>query len=235
MGFTATALVTGGSSGLGYSTARYIALQRPDWRVLIASRSGLEAADRLNKDLKRVDGRKIVNVFYLPLDCSSKQAVRQFAQKYAQAGHPPLKALLLNAGAQFAKGIHYSKDNYELTFATNHVGQALLFFLLQPHLADDAHIILTGSALHRYKEGKKAGDKGSGPIYISAEACAHPKEYKGWDTSKAGGQRYALSKLVNALWLFALRKRIRDEKKGWKVALLEPGEETRVYVQKAEI
>lgn len=222
MTFTATALVTGGSSGLGYSTARYIALQRPNWRILIASRSGSDAADRLNKDLKRTDGRNTVNVFYLPLDCSSKEQVRQFAQIYSQAGHPPLKALLLNAGAQFAKGVHYSKDNYELTFATNHVGQALLFFLLQPYLADDAHIILTGSALHRYKESKNRG-KGTGPIYKLAEACAHPKKYQGWDTSKAGGVRYALSKLVNALWLYSLRKRVREEKKDWKVALLEPG------------
>lgn len=222
MSFAATALITGGTSGLGYSAARFIAQQRPNWRVLIASRDGLQSAHRLNSELKKTGNTP--NVFYLPLDCSSKQAVRQFAQDYSNAGHPPIKALLLNAGVQIVSGVRYSVDGYEMTMATNHIGQALLFFLLQPHLADDAHIIYTGSGLHRYREGRKGKSEG-GPVYVSAEECAHPKKHEQWESNAAGQRRYALSKLVNALWMYALRDKVSSQKKGWTVAVFEPGEE----------
>jgi NAD(P)-dependent dehydrogenase (short-subunit alcohol dehydrogenase family) len=221
MSFAATALITGGTSGLGYTAARHIAKQRPNWQILIASRDGLQSAHRLNIELKKTGNTP--NVFYLPLDCSSKWAVRQFAQDYSNAGHPPIKALLLNAGVQIVSGVKYSADGYEMTMATNHVGQALLFYLLQPHLADDAHIIYTGSGLHKYRESRN-GKSGGGPVYISAEKCAHPGQDKESNSNSAGQRRYALSKLVNALWMYALRDKVSVHEKGWTVAVFEPGE-----------
>lgn len=214
MSFKATALITGGTSGLGYSTARCIAQQRPNWRVLIASRNGAKAADKLNKELTKIDGRKTPNVFYQPLDCSSEGAVRAFVEEYKSSAHPPLQVVIFNAGVQIVSGLKYSNDGYEMTFATNHLGQALLFFLLQPYLADDARILYTGSGLHRSKED----------LYMSAEQCAHPKENVQAKYPKEGRKTYARSKLVNVLWLHALRDEAREQGKKWTVAGFEPGE-----------
>lgn len=216
--FTSTALITGGTSGLGYATARYIAQQRPDWRIIIASRNGSNAADKLNNEMRRYDGRDKSNIIYLPLDCSCKQSVRRFAQQYAQADHPPLQVLIFNAGIQIVSDVKYSEDGYELTFATNHVGQALLLFLLQDHLKDDARILYTGSGLHR------GGRNPSSPLYVTAEECAHPKEYPEWKSVKEGRRRYASSKLVNVLWLHALRDAVREQGRKWVVGGFEPGE-----------
>ena len=169
----------------------------------------MQSAHRLNAELKRAGYKP--NVFYLPLDCSSKQAIRQFAQDYSNAGHPPIKALLINAALQITRGVRYSVDGYELTMATNHIGQTLLFFLLQPHLADDARIIYTGSGLHRRA------------VYTSAEECAHPKQHDQWDSTSAGQRRYALSKLVNTLWMYALRDKVSEQEKRWTVIAFGPG------------
>jgi len=221
MSFVASALITGGSSGLGYSTARFIAQQRPNWKVFIASRNGANAATKLNAELKKVDGRSTPNVFYLPLDCSSRQAVRQFAESYSSSSaNPPIKALVINAGIQVVSGVKYSIDGEELTFATNHTGQALLFFLLQKHLADDAHVIYTSSSLHNSKKGSRM----PGAKYVSAEKCAHPEKFDKWDTAVEGRRRYALSKVANVLWLYALRKKVKAAGKKWTVAAFEPGE-----------
>ncbi|UZJ53762.1 hypothetical protein CBS101457_003082 [Exobasidium rhododendri] len=215
MTFVASALITGASSGLGYSTARFLAQQRPNWKIIIASRNSSKAAASLNDQLRKFDGRSTPNVFSHNVDCSSRQSVRQFAEEYSSLAHPPIKALLLNAGLQIVSGVRYSTDGDELTFATNHTGQALLFFLLRAHLAYDAHIIYTSSSLHNSKAGI--------PKYSSAELCAHPQKYVGWDTPNEGRRRYAVSKLANVLWLYALRRRVQAAGKRWTVAAFEPG------------
>jgi NAD(P)-dependent dehydrogenase (short-subunit alcohol dehydrogenase family) len=231
LAFTGTALITGGTSGLGYHAARFIAQERPDWQVLIASRgSGLNIANRINAQLKTStqDRQRQANVFWLPLDLSCKQSVRRFASSYTSSDLPPLRALVLNAGIQVVSGVRYSVDGEELTYATNHTGHALLFALLQRHLTNDAHIISVSSGVHDPK--RKSGM--TPPEYTSAEKCAHPDQFPGWDTPQQGRRRYALSKLVNVLWTYALRRRARLAGKGWKIAAMTPGERQKADANK---
>ena len=223
MFFVATALVTGGTSGLGYEAARFLAQEHPDWRVLLVSRKGADAATTLNAALKKVDGRTTPNVFFLSLDCSSLKAVRQFAQTYLSAAHPPLAALVLNAGVQVVNGVQFSPDDIELTFATNHVGQALLFFLLQGQLTPQAHIIYTSSGVHDPKQGTGLPE----PHYLSGDKCAHPDNAEELGSALEGRRRYALSKLVNVLWVYELRRRAQAAGKAWTIGALDPGEQRR--------
>ena len=208
---TGTVLVTGGTTGLGYECALSIAQQCPHYQILIASRS--------NKDNAAVSINQITdhsNVEYLKLDLSNLAKVRSFAAEYAEKDYPPIKALVLNAGLQIHE-LDYTEDNIESTFAINHVGHALLFYLMSPYLAEEARIVITASGTH--DEAQKTGLPKA--IYNSAEELAHPTK----ETEKyAGTQRYATSKLCNIMWTYALQRRLeRNPDKKWTANAFDPG------------
>jgi len=210
--YTRTVLITGGTAGLGYGAALAIAQQRPDYRVVIASRSDPKcAATSINK----TTGRQSVE--YLPLDLSSLANVRSFVKTYESKNYPPLQALVLNAGLQFPNGLVFTDSGLEKTFAINHVGHALLFHLLRPHLADKARVVVTASGTHdpAQKSGFPDAD------YITAEQLARPDPKT---AHKDGRQRYGTSKLVNIMWGYALNRRFaRVPGKQWTVNSFDPG------------
>ncbi|MCJ1476527.1 hypothetical protein MMC13_005193 [Lambiella insularis] len=210
---THTVLVTGGTSGVGYQCALEIARQRPDCLVLIASRSNpASSAASINKTL----GQE--NVEYTPLDLSDLSNIRKFVADHANQSRPPILALVLNAGLQFPHDVSYTPSGIEKTFAINHVGHALLFYLLRPHLAPEARIVLTASGVH--DPAQKTGLPDA--QYITAEDLAHPS-----DESKKknnGRQRYATSKLCNVLWMYALHRRLTKlGSQSWTVTAMDPG------------
>lgn len=208
---TGTVLVTGGTTGLGYECALVIAQQCPQYHVLIASRSD---KDKAAVSINQTTGHN--NVEYLKLDLSSLAKVRTFAADYAKKGYPPIKALILNAGLQILD-LNYTEDKIESTFAINHVGHALLFYLMSPHLAEEARIVITASGTHDPLQKTRVPDA----IYNSAEELAHPTK----ETEKyAGRQRYATSKLCNVMWTYALQRRLeRTSGKKWTVNAFDPG------------
>lgn len=203
-----TIIITGGTSGLGYQCALKLAGQHPDVNIIIASRTDInQAAASINAKTG------LTNVSYMPLDLCSLAAIRAFASSYAQQQHAPISALVLNAGLQFLETEIYSADGIETTFAANHVGHALLFYLLRSHLADNARIVLTSSGGH--DPAQKTGMPDA--EYTSGEALAHPP------ISKPGQQRYTTSKLCNVLWMYALVRHIKSADKHWTVTAMDPG------------
>jgi len=220
--FTGTVLVTGGAVNLGYQAALKIAQKHPEYRIVIASRTETNAASTtMNQTLRRDQ------VIYQQLDLADLSHVRSFVDTYSKNHHPPLKALLLNAGLQFPRDHVYNAAGVEKTFAINHIGHALLFHLLTPHLASDAHIVITSSGTH--DPAQKSGLPDA--VYASAEELAHPS---GASLKYAGRQRYATSKLCNVLWMKALDRRLAaantDSNDGkspgtrrWTVNAFDPG------------
>lgn len=212
--YTGTVLITGGTHGLGYQAALSAAKQHPEYRVIVASRTDTNsAAAAINKET----GNN--NAAYLPLDLSSLAKVRSFANDYMRRGYPPIKALLLNAALQMPGKIEYSTDGIEKTFAINHLGHALLYYLLRLEFANDIRIVITSSGTHdpAQKSGMPEAE------YPSAEKLAHPDPAT---ATKDGRQRYTTSKLCNVLWAYALHRRLsRDAnvEKKWTVTLFEPG------------
>ena len=209
--YKATAVITGGTAGLGYHAALNIARERPDWQVVIASRSDRDlSAHAINKATNQT------NTVYLPLDLGDLQNVRSFASDYSDRDFPPIHALLLNAGLQFWGNVGYTPDGIEKTFAINHVGHVLLFNLLRPHFAQQIRIVLTSSGTHDPAEKTGMPDA----IYRNAEELAHPTA----ETAKyEGRQRYGTSKLTNILWTYALHRRIVAAGKQWTVVAIDPG------------
>jgi NAD(P)-dependent dehydrogenase (short-subunit alcohol dehydrogenase family) len=210
---SSTILITGGTSGLGYECALHLARQKPDCTIIIASRSNSnDAAGSINKILRQT------NVTYLPLDLSSLAKVREFATSYSTQSFPQISALVMNAGLQFPNGVSYNTDGIEKTFAINHVGHALLFYLLRPYLANTARIVITASGTH--DPAQKTGVPDA--KYTTAEELAHPTPES---AKNSGRQRYATSKLCNVMWTYALHDRLAKAASGkkWTVTAFDPG------------
>jgi NAD(P)-dependent dehydrogenase (short-subunit alcohol dehydrogenase family) len=208
-------LITGGTAGMGYQCATALARQFPDHRIVIASRSNTDnASDRINKTLNQN------NVEYIRLDLGSLAEVRAFVKTWVEKNYAPIEYLLLNAGLQFPGEPEYTVDGIEKTFAINHVGHALLFSLLVPHLAHTARIVITSSGTH--DPAQKTGMPDA--IYNTAEELAHPS---GESLKYPGRQRYPTSKLANMLWGYALEerfKKLRDTNvRNWTVVSFDPG------------
>jgi NAD(P)-dependent dehydrogenase (short-subunit alcohol dehydrogenase family) len=212
MTFTSSILITGGTSGLGYQCAIAIAGRYPQYRIVIASRNGGQSiAESINNAL----GQN--NTIYLPLNLASLTQVRSFAQTWQTQKLPPIRALLLNAGLQFPKGLHFTVDGIEATFGINHVGHALLFHLLLQHLEDGARIVITSSGTHDPAQHSGLPDAS----YTSGADLAYPlPESAGID----GRQRYSTSKLVNVLWMHALKNRLMSfPERRLSVVAFDPG------------
>ena len=209
-----TILVTGGTTGIGYQAALAIADASPGYMIVIASRTDTKSAA---VTIGKATGHE--DVIFLPLDLSSFDKVRAFATDYSSRGYPPIKALVLNAGLQFPGAVGFTVDGIERTFEINHVSHALLFYLLRPHLANDARIVVTASGVH--DPAQKTGMPDA--EYTSAEEIAHPNP----DTVNSDGrQRYTNSKLCNVMWAYALHRRFTQgstPEQKWTVTSFDPG------------
>ncbi|KAL4883509.1 short-chain dehydrogenase [Aspergillus karnatakaensis] len=216
---SASILITGGTAGLGFHAGVALAKQYPNHTITIASRTNTHnAADRINS----LTGQ--TNTQYLPLNLSSLSAIGLFVISWSETNQPPITPLLLNAGLQFPGEARFTEDGYEQTFAVNHLGHALLFSLLIPHLAPSARIVITSSGTH--DPAQKTGMPEA--KYTSADELAHPV---GLALSNEGRQRYTTSKLVNILWMYALERRFAalrsnpdiGQVRNWTVAAFDPG------------
>ncbi|XP_024994520.1 short-chain dehydrogenase TIC 32, chloroplastic-like [Cynara cardunculus var. scolymus] len=201
-----TAIVTGATSGIGLETARVLALRGV--HVIMPVRN-VEAGQKVKESISQ----KIPNakLEVMELDISSLESVRTFASQYCSKGHP-LNLLILNAGIM-TPPFSLSKDNIELQFATNHVGNFLLTNLLLDTMKKTAResgiegrIVILSSEVHRvtYKEGirfdKINDEKSYSPFYA-----------------------YGQSKLANALHANELSRRLQAEGANITANSLHPG------------
>jgi NAD(P)-dependent dehydrogenase (short-subunit alcohol dehydrogenase family) len=191
-----SALVTGGSEGVGLGTCRGL-LQRGA-RVWMASRSqakGERACEQLRSELGAA-----ARVEFLPLDLSDLDRVRSFAADLgARLGGDPLDLLVCNAGL-WPRRHRLSAQGHELAFATNVLGHHLLIRHLVPRaLRAGARVVAV-----------------TGDIYILAGGCTPDYAYAG---PLGGMQAYCRSKLGN-IWLAQELQRRHPE---LRVRIAHPG------------
>ena len=122
------ALVTGGASGLGYETARALAMR--DYDVLIADRNVAAAAAAVQRI--RADGAR-GSVRFAPLDLGDLASIRAFAAAEVASGEP-LDVLVNNAGLLPPLRRATTKDGFELKFGVGHLGHFALTDGLLPAL-----------------------------------------------------------------------------------------------------
>jgi retinol dehydrogenase-12 len=137
-----TFLVTGANSGIGLAMVKALAARNA--RLVLACRSEARAMPVL-ETLRA--GHPGLDAAFLPLDVSDLTSVRNAAATFLKMGHP-LDVLVNNAGVAGTQAV--SRDGFDLTYATNHIGPFLLTSLLLPRLREsaEARIVNVASAAH---------------------------------------------------------------------------------------
>ncbi|XP_074449920.1 flotillin-2 isoform X4 [Larus michahellis] len=136
-----TAIVTGGSGGIGAATA--LELARGGARVVLAARDALRgeaAACRIRTETGNPEVR------FMQLDLASLRSVRAFASAFLRQ-EPHLHLLINNAGVS-AGGM--TEDGFSLSFQVNHLGHFLLTQLLLERLQSCApsRVVIVASRAH---------------------------------------------------------------------------------------
>lgn len=188
-------LVTGGTNGIGKSTAQELA--RMGATVIIVGRDA-QKTSRVVKEIRTASGNPRVGSMLA--DLSSQQEVRQLAAEFKRK-YPRLHVLLNNAGGFFMRR-QIRGNGIEMTFALNHLAGFLLTNLLLDTIkaSTPARIINVSSNAHT--SGK-----------IEFDNLQGEREY--------GPRAYDNSKLANILFTMELAGRL--EGTGVTVNALHPG------------
>ena len=184
---THLAIVTGGNRGLGFATSKKLAQRGVG--VILTSRDAQRGAEAVAAIRAEVPG---ADVRTLSLDLASLASVRRFADEFHALGLP--LHILLNSGGGMMVGdkARFTKDGFELTFGTNHLGHFLLTVLLAPSLksAAPSRIVNVASQSHYQAKG------------IDFTALQKPTR------TVTGMPEYAVSKLANVLFTSELARRL---------------------------
>ncbi|HEY1915693.1 MAG TPA: oxidoreductase [Streptosporangiaceae bacterium] len=177
-----TAVVTGATGGIGLETARVLAARGAD--VVLACRDKTKA-DQISVRFNAQSGGRVRVVH---LDLSSLDSVRSAAAEI-RAACPRLDLLVNNAGVM-GPPCQRTKDGFELTFATNHLGPfALTGLVLDRLLATPGSRIVTVSSVgHRYGE-------------MNFDDLQSEREYR-------PDRAYYQSKLANLMFSYELQRRL---------------------------
>lgn len=180
-----TFFVTGANSGVGRAMVEALAARGAG--VVLASRSKERTEPVLDGIRRSHPG---ANAEFLEIDVSDLASVRTAAGRFLATGRP-IDVLVNNAGIAGTRAL--SRDGFDLTYATNHIGPFLLTNLLLPRLraAPEGRIVNVSSVAHM---GVKRLD------WAGLERRAEPK--------RSGFPDYAVTKLMNVLHAKELARRL---------------------------
>ena len=182
------AVVTGGTSGIGFETA--LALAGAGAAVTLTGRD----PERGDAACARILARHpAADIRFAALDLASLASVHELAA----AQREPLDLLVNNAGVMAIPERHFTPDGFEMQFGVNHLGHFALAGLLLPLLrrAGAARLVVVSSLAHR---------RGT----IALDDLQAARAYGAW-------RAYTQSKLANLM--FALEFAQRSEANGWGV------------------
>ncbi len=191
-------LVTGANSGLGFETARELAVHGA--RVVLASRSeakGLPAVDRIKAE------RRDALVEFRLLDLADLDSVRAFAAAITSDAIT-VDVLVNNAGLMYPPRV-LTRQGFESQFATNHLGHFALTGLLFDTIrrGRDARVVTVSSLEH--KRGSIHFDD------LAGERSYSPRRF------------YQQSKFANVLFALELDRRVRAAGIPVRSLLAHPG------------
>ena len=179
-----TFIVTGANTGIGRVTATELA--RDGAHVILACRSK-DKTDPVIDEIKRITGNDKVE--FIQLDLGDLASVRACAKAILDR-NIPIHGLINNAGLAGKHG--KTKDGFEITFGTNHLG----------------HYLFTRLLLDRIKASGEARI-----INVSSNSHFRAKRIR-WERlqkrtrSITGMREYEVSKLSNVLFTKELARRL---------------------------
>ncbi|AEO66060.1 9a6ef236-f796-4809-87ca-696f79159db8 [Thermothielavioides terrestris] len=203
-------LITGGTAGVGAATVIELARHNPA-HILFTGRNAKSAEATIAGARSVAPG---VQVTFVQCDLADLASVKAAAAKVL-ALITRLDILVCNAGIM-AKPAALSKDGYEIHFATNHLGHALLTTALQPLLcrtaADqpgaDVRVVMMTSIAWRLAPSD------GGIVFDRLRSTQEMPVFGRW-------LRYGQSKLANMLWARELARRYGAQ--GVLAVSLHPG------------
>src|SRR5256886_5024353 len=144
-------------------------------------------------------------IYWVSLDVSDLASVRRAAQTFLESGQP-IDVLVNNAGIAGTRAL--SKDGFDLTYATNHIGPFLLTSLLLPRVRESSQgrVVNVASAAHMMV---KRID------WSVLERRTTPQ--------RSGFADYAVSKLMNVLHAKQLARRLARGETRVTTYALHPG------------
>lgn len=189
-------IITGANSGIGKETARVLA--KTGATIILACRDPTKALPVV-EELKAESQNP--NLVFMKLDLADLKSIEDFAQEF-KSKYQRLDILLNNAGLVSCTRL-FTKDGFELTFGTNHLGPFYLTILLLDIVKRSApsRIINVSSGLNAY-----------GKMYW--KDLQLEKGYSGNDA-------YMQSKLANVIFTRELQRRL--EGTSVKAVCLDPG------------
>jgi len=141
-----TTVITGATSGIGRETA--LGLAKKDHALWLLVRN-VPKGEQLKKDIVAQTGNK--NIHIVKCDLADLQSVREAAAELL-AKLVSVNVLINNAGGIFPER-KLSKDGFEMTFVTNHLGHFLLTLSIMP-LLEKGHARVINLSSDAHKMGK---------------------------------------------------------------------------------
>lgn len=205
-------LITGGTSGLGLESAKRLAVAGAT--VVLTSRTASKGEMAVESVKQYVSMKGITGtpkVFSLLLDLDDLENVKKFPASLKNLNIGKIDVLMNNAGVMAIPKLELTKDGYERTFQSNHLG----------------HFVLTAGIFPLLSREKTT------VINVSSEAFnfASTEKGQGLDINNLNGERkygpwssYGLSKLANILFTQELQRRANEAGDTWLTAVtLHPG------------
>jgi NAD(P)-dependent dehydrogenase (short-subunit alcohol dehydrogenase family) len=171
------AIVTGGTSGIGFETARALAAAGAD--VVLTGREAGRGAAACARIRARHPG---ANASFATLDLAHLDSVREFAAGQSA----PLDLLVNNAGVMAIPQRRETVDGFEMQLGVNHLGHFALAGLLLP-LLRGGRLVVVSSLAHRRGQ-------------IALDDLQLARGYRPW-------RAYTQSKLANLMFALEFARR----------------------------
>ena len=194
-------IITGANSGLGFETAKKIAMDK-EYRIVLACRNAEKAMAAKEKIISETANE---NIEVMILDTSLLSSVRAFADTYISK-YGTVDVLINNAGISPMRDSGKTEEGFEVVFATNYLGHFLLTQLLLPHIYENGRIINITSDMHN----PPGGIEWKGVEYLAHEAVNDRR-------------RYSYSKLCAIYFTLKLDELLKEQGSSITVNSFNPG------------
>lgn len=203
-----TAIVTGGSSGIGFETVRILA--KCNAEVILATKTMDQGAEIMIKILKEQPRAKIV---VMQLDLSSFDSIWSFCNNFRRSGRL-LHIIINNASTKVMNDLVVTEDNIESQFAINYLGHFLMTLELLDIMLYSSSAVMPGRIINVSCSSNYllASDEGIALNDINCFRTHYNKH-----------EKHAASKLAMILFTRELASRVAAKNLPVKVMSLHPG------------
>ena len=199
-------IVTGGTAGLGLETGKRLAIGGAT--IILTSRTAAKGAAAVDAVKEYAAEQGVINdkVYSVVLDLDDLESVKTFSSRLAATvGQQMINVLVNNAGVMAIPDRELTKDGFERTFQSNHLGHFVLTAMLLDKLAPDARIVNVSSEAYLFASGG-----------LDLENLNGETKYGPWSS-------YGQSKLANILFTKELQQRADKAGRPLVAYSLHPG------------